>query len=56
MRLYISVYAQLCVFSLISNHTLSVSYMFEFCLGKLSNTVRLPAVTQYPILYKTSTM
>ena len=41
------VYAQLCVFSHISNHTLSFRYMFELCLGKLSNTVRLHAVTQY---------
>ena len=52
MRLNISVYAKLCVFSLISNHTLSFSVMFELCLGKLSNTVRLPAVTQYPNLNK----
>ena len=40
------VYALLFVFNHISNHILSLSYMFELCLGKLSNTVRLHAVSQ----------
>ena len=40
------VYAQLCVLYHISNHILSLRYMFELCLGKLSNTVGLHAVSQ----------
>ena len=41
------IFSIMCVFSHTSNHTLSFSYMFELYLGKLSNTVRLQAATQY---------